>query len=312
MPCAGLAVARLSDNIRGRALPRPGVGQLRQHHGDRVRGARGCSSTPASAPATWPSGWSRRASIPPPSPPSSSPTSTPTTPAGRPRSRKVGVRLFGSRGTYAAAGFGAVEIAGYEVLEPGVPHAIGALTVTGIAVPHDAAGPMAFVTTGGGCALGHATDFGHVGPRWSRASASATPSSSSRTTTPACCARARTPGRSRSGSSAATGTSPTATWPPTWARPRRGLPHGGPRAPLEDQQPSRDRAHGRGGGASAAQSHRGRAGGHRGGRHGLDGAGSAASGPAQAAAAPSVLEFAPGGAPGRIPAPVPPQGNETT
>ena len=78
-------------------------------------------------------------------------------------SRRFGVRLLGSRGTYAAAGFGAVEIAGYEVLAPGVPHAIGALTVTGIAVPHDAAGPMAFVTTGGGCALGHATDFGHVG-----------------------------------------------------------------------------------------------------------------------------------------------------
>ena len=34
-------------------------------------------------------------------------------------SRKHGVRLNGTRGTYAAAGFGAVEIAGYDVLEPG-------------------------------------------------------------------------------------------------------------------------------------------------------------------------------------------------
>ena len=77
-------------------------------------------------------------------------------------SKKWGVRLMGSRGTYAAAGLGDSAIAGYDVLEPGVPHAIGALTVTGIAIPHDAAGPLAFVTTAGGCTLGHATDFGHV------------------------------------------------------------------------------------------------------------------------------------------------------
>jgi phosphoribosyl 1,2-cyclic phosphodiesterase len=78
-------------------------------------------------------------------------------------SKRWGVRLMGSRGTYAAAGLGASEIAGYDVLEPGVPHAIGVMTVTGIAIPHDAAGPLAFVTTAGGCSLGHATDFGHVG-----------------------------------------------------------------------------------------------------------------------------------------------------
>jgi phosphoribosyl 1,2-cyclic phosphodiesterase len=77
-------------------------------------------------------------------------------------SRKWGARLMGSRGTYAAAGFGAVDIAGYDVLEPDVPHAIGTMTVTGIAIPHDAAGPLAFVTTAEGCTLGHATDFGHV------------------------------------------------------------------------------------------------------------------------------------------------------
>ncbi|PYQ03706.1 MAG: MBL fold metallo-hydrolase [Acidobacteria bacterium] len=77
-------------------------------------------------------------------------------------SRKWGVRLCGSRGTYAAAGLGAEELAGYDVLEPGVPRAVGALTVLGIPVPHDAAGPLAFVVQGDGGALAHATDFGHV------------------------------------------------------------------------------------------------------------------------------------------------------
>src|SRR6185503_13831887 len=78
------------------------------------------------------------------------------------QSRKWGVKLWGSRGTYAAAGFGAVEIAGYEVLEPGVPREIGDLTVTPVAVPHDAAGPLAFVTACDGSSLGHVTDIGHV------------------------------------------------------------------------------------------------------------------------------------------------------
>ena len=39
---------------------------------------------------------------------------------------------------------------------------MGALTVLGIPVPHDAAGPLAFVVQGDGGALAHATDFGHV------------------------------------------------------------------------------------------------------------------------------------------------------
>ena len=34
-------------------------------------------------------------------------------------SNKWGVRVLGSRGTYAAGGFGAVDIAGWDVLEPG-------------------------------------------------------------------------------------------------------------------------------------------------------------------------------------------------
>ena len=78
-------------------------------------------------------------------------------------SRKWGVRLCGSSGTYAAAGLGAAEIEGYDVLEPGVPRRVGSLTVLGVPVPHDAAAPLAFVVTCNERSLGHATDFGHVG-----------------------------------------------------------------------------------------------------------------------------------------------------
>ena len=79
-------------------------------------------------------------------------------------SRKWGVRVCGSAGTYAATGLGAAEIAGYDVLEPGVPRHVGSLTVQGVPVPHDAAAPMAFVVSCDGHSLGHATDFGHIGP----------------------------------------------------------------------------------------------------------------------------------------------------
>jgi phosphoribosyl 1,2-cyclic phosphodiesterase len=77
-------------------------------------------------------------------------------------SRKWGVRLAGSRGTYAAAGLGAEEIAGYDVLEPLVARPLGPFMVRGLPVPHDAAGPMAFVVSCPAGALGHATDFGHL------------------------------------------------------------------------------------------------------------------------------------------------------
>jgi phosphoribosyl 1,2-cyclic phosphodiesterase len=77
-------------------------------------------------------------------------------------SRKWGVRLAGSRGTYAAGGFGACDIAGWDVLEPGRASLFGDLSVTGVAIPHDAAGPLAFVISDTGGALGHATDLGHV------------------------------------------------------------------------------------------------------------------------------------------------------
>jgi phosphoribosyl 1,2-cyclic phosphodiesterase len=78
-------------------------------------------------------------------------------------SAKWGVRLCGSRGTYAAAGFGAEEIAGYDTIAAGATRTVGALTVTAVGLPHDAAEPLAFVVRGEGASLGHATDFGHVG-----------------------------------------------------------------------------------------------------------------------------------------------------
>jgi phosphoribosyl 1,2-cyclic phosphodiesterase len=77
-------------------------------------------------------------------------------------SRRWGVRLAGSRGTYAAAGLGAIEIAGYDVLTPGSARRVGALAVTAVPVPHDAAAPVAFVVSFDGCSLGHATDLGHL------------------------------------------------------------------------------------------------------------------------------------------------------
>lgn len=79
-------------------------------------------------------------------------------------SRKWGVRLTGTRGTYAAAGFGASEIAGYDVVSAGMTVTAGALRVTAVRVPHDAAEPVAFVVAHGEHSLGHATDLGHVGP----------------------------------------------------------------------------------------------------------------------------------------------------
>ena len=39
------------------------------------------------------------------------------------------------------------------------------MTVKCLAVPHDAAGPLAFVVSCGGASIGHATDLGHLGRR---------------------------------------------------------------------------------------------------------------------------------------------------
>jgi phosphoribosyl 1,2-cyclic phosphodiesterase len=77
-------------------------------------------------------------------------------------SRKWDVRILATRGTYAAAGLGIAEIAGFDILEPLRPRTIGALAVIGIPIPHDAEEPVAFVISGGGMRLGHATDLGHI------------------------------------------------------------------------------------------------------------------------------------------------------
>lgn len=77
-------------------------------------------------------------------------------------SRRWGVRLRGTRGTYAAAGLGAVDIAGYDAFVAGTRFRIGALTIMPVPVPHDAAEPVAFVVSSGDDCLGHATDLGHM------------------------------------------------------------------------------------------------------------------------------------------------------
>jgi phosphoribosyl 1,2-cyclic phosphodiesterase len=77
--------------------------------------------------------------------------------------RRWDVRLAGSRGTRRAGGFleALRELPGYDVLRPGEVHAIGGLELTPIAIPHDAAGPLAIVVRCAGAVLGVATDFGH-------------------------------------------------------------------------------------------------------------------------------------------------------
>jgi phosphoribosyl 1,2-cyclic phosphodiesterase len=79
--------------------------------------------------------------------------------------RKWGMRIVGTRGTYAALGLGAVEIPGYDVLQPGVLLRFAGLTLEAIPVPHDAAQPVAFVVAADGGTLGHATDLGHIDAR---------------------------------------------------------------------------------------------------------------------------------------------------
>jgi phosphoribosyl 1,2-cyclic phosphodiesterase len=77
---------------------------------------------------------------------------------------KWGMPLAGSRGTWQAAGFGAEDLPGYERLDPGETLLLGGLAIRAVAVPHDAAGPVAFVISAGDASIGHATDLGHVGP----------------------------------------------------------------------------------------------------------------------------------------------------
>ena len=77
--------------------------------------------------------------------------------------------LAGTRGTWQAAGFGAETLPGYERIAPGEPLRLGGLLIEAVPVPHDAAGPVAFVLSAGGISFGHATDLGHVAPSVVRA-----------------------------------------------------------------------------------------------------------------------------------------------
>ena len=77
-------------------------------------------------------------------------------------SRKWGVPLAATRRTIEAVGCDLARLPPVLELEPGDSHAFGRLGVRAVAVPHDAAGPVAFVVSAAGGALGHATDLGHL------------------------------------------------------------------------------------------------------------------------------------------------------
>jgi phosphoribosyl 1,2-cyclic phosphodiesterase len=78
--------------------------------------------------------------------------------------RRWGVPMAGSRGTRRAAGLSELgaQLPGFDVMRPGEAQVFGAVSVTPVAIPHDAAGPMAFVIRAGAAVLGHATDIGHL------------------------------------------------------------------------------------------------------------------------------------------------------
>jgi len=75
---------------------------------------------------------------------------------------KWGVPLAGTRGTLLAAGFAKAKLPGFEPVAPGETRTIRRLAVRVVAVPHDAAAPVAFVLSAGASSLGHATDLGHL------------------------------------------------------------------------------------------------------------------------------------------------------
>jgi len=77
-------------------------------------------------------------------------------------SRKWGVPLAGTRRTFEAIGCDLAKLPALLELEPGDTRALRRLSVRAVAVPHDAARPLAFVVTTAGASLGHATDLGHL------------------------------------------------------------------------------------------------------------------------------------------------------
>jgi len=77
-------------------------------------------------------------------------------------SAKWGVPLALTHGTFRAAGFTEAKLPAWEAIAPGETRTIRRLTLRAVAVPHDAASPLAFVATAGAVSFGHATDLGHL------------------------------------------------------------------------------------------------------------------------------------------------------
>ena len=77
-------------------------------------------------------------------------------------SAKWGVPLALTRGTSRAAGFAAAKMPACEEIAPGETRTIRRLAIRAVAVPHDAAAPLAFVVSAGAVSFGHATDLGHL------------------------------------------------------------------------------------------------------------------------------------------------------
>jgi phosphoribosyl 1,2-cyclic phosphodiesterase len=78
--------------------------------------------------------------------------------------RRHHVQLLGSRGTLSAGGFLAMAhtLPGCGVICAGGAVTLGELLVKPVAIPHDAAEPLAFVFQLGEARLGYATDLGHI------------------------------------------------------------------------------------------------------------------------------------------------------
>jgi phosphoribosyl 1,2-cyclic phosphodiesterase len=78
-------------------------------------------------------------------------------------SARWGVPLALTGGTFRAAGLAAAKLPAWEEIAPGETRNIRRLAVRAVAIPHDAAAPLAFVVSAGASSLGHATDLGHLG-----------------------------------------------------------------------------------------------------------------------------------------------------
>jgi phosphoribosyl 1,2-cyclic phosphodiesterase len=77
-------------------------------------------------------------------------------------SARFGVPLMGTRGTFMAGRFAEAKLPRYEAVAAGETRQVGRLLVKFLAVPHDAAGPVAFIVSCGETSFGHATDLGYL------------------------------------------------------------------------------------------------------------------------------------------------------